>query len=242
MKRALITLLFLAAPWAASAQTSPNPSLGDPRLQTLIYNPTRPARMVAFPGTNLTVMLIPGDQIERVTVSDPSAFEVRATESNDSLTIMPLKPNTSASLVVEAKQRRYEFEVGTSGGLAAFLVQFLPFARPAPMPVPMATPMPPPMPPPLQIVQSPVRQYRVSGEKGLRPKAISDDGQRTYIEWNDAQSLPAVFGLGPTGNEEVAGGYIRAGRYTIDRVYTDLVFRIDNKKAQARRLPERKAR
>jgi type IV secretion system protein VirB9 len=168
------------APWSAVAQTMPSPSLDDPRLQTLVYDPARPARLVAFAGANLTLMLMPGDQIEKVTTSDRNAFDVRITESNDSLNIMPLRPDAAATLVVT--------------------------------------------------------NYKLSGDRSLLPAAMSDDGRRTYIQWGEYQSLPAVFGIGPTGQEEVVDGYVRDGKFTIDRVYGQIVFRIDKRQAIARRL------
>ena len=231
--RRIVLALLLSAPWAAVAQTMPSPSLDDPRLQTLIYDPARPARLVAFADANLTVMLLPGEQIEKVTTSDRNAFDVRITGSNDSLNIMPLRPDAAATLVVDTRQRRYEFDVGTKGGLAAYLVRFVPNAPAMPMPGPMPMPMRPPGAPPLAVVDN---SYRLSGERSLLPTGMSDDGRRTYIQWGDSQSLPAVFGIGPTGQEEVVDGYMREGKFTIDRVYGQIVFRIDKRQATARRL------
>lgn len=77
--------------------------------------------------------------------------------------------------------------------------------------------------------------YRLRGSRELRPEAISDDGMKTYIEWGRYQSLPAVFGVGPSGNEEVVDGYMRDDVFTIDRVYEHLVFRLDREEAFARR-------
>ena len=224
-------LLILAAPAAAMAQSAPNPSLDDPRLQTLSYDPATPAHLVAFPGANLTVMLLPGDQIDKVTTSDRSAFDVKVTDSNDSLNILALRAGASASLVVETRQRRYTFDVATTGGLAAYLVRFLNNAPPAPPAIMPRPPMLSPTTPPATQAR-----YKLSGERALIPTNMSDDGERTYIEWGQYQPFPAVFGVGPTGQEEVVDGYMRGGRFTIDRVYSELVFRMDKKQAKARRL------
>jgi type IV secretion system protein VirB9 len=201
--------------------------MDDPRLQTIAYDPSRPIRLVAFPDANLTVMLLPGESIDRVVLSEGGMFDVRITGSNDSLNIVPLRADAAATLLVDTGQRRYEFELDTGEGLAAaYLVRFLPQQAP-PMPVPPVAP----------IDQAAMTgEYRLSGEQALRPTRIGDDGTRTYIEWGEYQSLPAVFGIGPTGKEEVVDGYMRDGRFTIDRVYAELVFRIDRKKAAARRL------
>jgi len=227
--RSLLAALLLASSAAATAQSAPSPSLDDPRLQTVPYDPSRPAHLFAFPGANLTVMLLPGEQITQVSISDKSAFDVRITDSGDSLNIMAERPSASASLAVQTKQRRYGFNVDTSGGLAAYLVRFVSNAPAPPIPPPLPTNAPKAGP----VAPS---QYRVSGEQALRPSKMSDDGERTYIEWGQYQSLPAVFGVGPTGQEEVVDGYMRGGKFTIDRVYGEIVFRMDKKEARARRL------
>lgn len=221
---AAAALAALAA--GASAQVSPSPGFDDPRLQTVTYDPSRPVRLVAFPDATLTVMLLPGEQITRVTVSDPLAFEARATGANDSLGVRPLRADATATLLVDTAQRRYEFELATGNGLtAAYVVRFVggssapPVAQRAPTPAATGA-------------------YRLSGERDLLPSRIADDGTRTYLEWTATQSLPAVFGIGYNGEEEVVDGYMRDGVFTIDRVYGELVFRIDKKRARARRVGE----
>jgi type IV secretion system protein VirB9 len=222
--RFLPALLLASLPGTAVAQQAPTPSVEDPRLQSVAYDPARPVRLVAFPNSTLTVMLLPGDRIERIVVSDPAAFEVRATGPNDGLTVAPLSSYSEATLLVDTSLRRYEFDLATGSGLAAaYLVRFTgPGGNP------------PPASRPSDAVQT-GGEYRISGEAELRPSRIRDDGERTYIEWGRYQSLPAVFGIAANGEEEVVDGYMREGVFTIDRVYHELVFRIDRKRAKARR-------
>jgi type IV secretion system protein VirB9 len=224
MRTLLAALLAAGLAGAASAQVAPVPGMDDPRLQTVAYEGSRPVRVVAFPGANLTVMLLPGEQVQRVTLSDGSMFEVRVTSSNDSLNIRPLRPDAAATLVVESRLRRYAFELATGSGLAAaYVVRFIDGDEP--------DELPPSSEPPLL-----TGAYRLSGERALRPASVGDDGLRTYIAFGEYQALPAVFGIGPTGEEEVVDGYMRDGVFTIDRVYGELVFRIDSKRAKARRM------
>lgn len=79
-------------------------------------------------------------------------------------------------------------------------------------------------------------RYRLSGERALRPVQMSDDGLRTYIVWGPEQALPAVFAVTATGAEEIADGHMRDGVFTIDRVHSRLIFRIDKKAARAERI------
>lgn len=224
MKRLLSIPVAGCLTATAFAQVAPSPSFEDPRLQTITYDPGRSVRLVVFPSATMIVMLLPGDRIGRVIISDRDAFDVKVTGSNDSLNIRALRQDASASLVVETSQKRYEFELDAGTGLAAaYMVRFIsatpPSARQAPAEaIPVFTGV-----------------YRLSGDRALRPKTIGDDGARTYIEWDEDRPLPAVFGIGPTGKEEVVDGHMRDRRFTIDRVYEELWFRIDDKRAKARR-------
>jgi type IV secretion system protein VirB9 len=212
----------------ASAQVAPSPGFDDPRLQTVSYDPSRPVRLVAFPDASLTVMLLPGEQIQRVAVSDPLAFEARATGANDSVSIRPLRADATATLLVDTMQRRYEFDLATGNGLAAaYVVRFVGGNAAPPAASVLAQRVAP---------AAATSAYRLSGERTLMPSKIVDDGARTYLEWDVYQSLPAVFGIGYNGEEEVVDGYMRDGVFTIDRVYGELIFRIDDKRARARRV------
>ena len=77
--------------------------------------------------------------------------------------------------------------------------------------------------------------YRLRGDRTVRPADLSDDGYKTRITYAPGQALPAVFAIGPTGEEEVVNGYMRGDVFVIDRVYSELVFRIDKEKATAQR-------
>lgn len=224
MTRLLPVLLLAALPGAALAQQAPTPSFDDPRLQSVAYDPAQPVRLVAFPNSTLTVTLLSGDRIERLVISDPAAFDVDVTGPGDGLHIAPLRADGAATLLVDTSLRRYEFDLATGEGLAAaYLVRFVdPRGSPSAAAPTAVRPM--------------TGEYRLTGDRTLQPSRIGDDGQRTYLEWDEHQSLPAVFGIGANGEEEVVDGYMREGVFTIDRVYGELVFRIDRKRAKARRV------
>jgi len=235
MKGALLGLLIALVPAALSAQISPSPGFDDPRLQTIAYDPAQRVRLVAFPQAPLTVILLPGDRIERATLSDRSAFEVKVVGNNDTLSIAALRAGAEATLLVDTNLRRYEFVLATGEGLlAAYVVRFTSPAASGAALGPELSPFDEASSQPLPMIG----EYRLAGDSQLRPSSIGDDGQRTYIEWGEYQSLPAVFGVGPSGEEEVVDGHMRSGVFTIDRVYGELVFRIDRDRARARRVTE----
>lgn len=230
--RLVLSAAFLSsASWAQLAST---PGLDDPNVHTISYDPAHLVRLVALPDAPLTVILLPGDRIERTALSDGSAFDVKIVGDDDALSIAALRADADATLLVDTNLRRYEFALETGRGLsAAYLVRFTPQTTPPPLASGLA-PSAPGLSPPAPVIG----EYRVTGDSQLRPGSISDDGQRTYIEWGEYQYLPAVFGVGPSGEEEVVDGHMRGGVFTIDRVYGELVFRIDGDRARARRLTE----
>ena len=101
---------------------------------------------------------------------------------------------------------------------------------------------PTPMRLPIMSTASPIAaeertaMWKLSGSKELLPASIRDDGTHVYIQWGATQAIPAVFAIERRGSEEMVNDYMRNGAFTIDRVYDDLVFRIDKISATARRI------
>lgn len=228
MRRILLAGAFLlSAP--AMAQTAPIPSFDDPRLQTIAPPPPgQSVRLVAFPDAPLSLVFAPGETVQRALISDSNAFAVAVVGRNDTLSIEPHQPGAMATLTVTTNRQNYTFDIETGSGLAAaYLVRIV--AGPPAQPVQPASLAPPPP-------ETMIGQYRLSGSNALRPTEIADDGNKTYVRWGRYQSIPAVFGVTPTGGEEVVDGHMREGVFTIDRVYPELVFRIDKEKVEAKRL------
>lgn len=219
-------MLLCTAP--LTAQVFPIPGPETPRIQTADWRPGEPLVLTALPQTALTVMLEPGETIQRATLGGSPAWEVAVSAEADSFQITPLGGAEPANLTVQTDRRAYSFLLETGDGLqAAYLVR-LQFGGGTPVP-------------PLQSGQSPTDltgldwSYRLRGDQSVRPAAIRDNGDKTVIEYAPGQALPAVFAIGPTGDEEVVDGYMRDGLFVIDRVHEELVFRIDKAKATARR-------
>lgn len=218
-----IFLFGVAAP--LYAQVAPMPGPDDPRLQTLVQPSGQRARLVVFPEASLTLIMRRGERIQRVSLSDSSAFRVTLTGDNDSISITPLHPGAVAAISLQTNVGSHEFDVETGRGLAAaYVVRMLGPTPPMPSDIRQG--------PPADLA-SMTGRYRVKGDRSLRPRQIADDGAKTYIEWAEGQSIPAVLGIGATGEEEVVPGYMRHGMFTIDRVYPELVFRIDRHQTTA---------
>lgn len=223
-----LTIALLAAP-AAQAQIVPNLELDNPRLQTVQWEDGLEILLTVMPSTGLTIMLESGEQIERVTMSDPIDFDVRVSPEGNSLLVLPNGNELAGRMVVDTDRRSYPFSLRTGEGLtAAYLVRFTYGNSPAADLAPQAALATPDT--------SGARwTYRLRGDSEVRPQSIRDDGTRTYITYHADQALPAVFAIGQTGDEEMVNGHMRGDIFVIDRVYSELVFRLDDERARARR-------
>ena len=193
------------------------PVSGDARLT--LHTALRTPQTILFPQ---------GEQIIDVTVSDPAIYRPGVSMAGDSLVLVPDSEIGFAQMTVETLGGVYEFDlVPVQAGQAPLVVQVggaqLPLAGGGSQP---------------QEVPPDTSQYRLRGDRAVQPAAISDDGTKTYLIWGEKQAMPAVFAIGPSGEEEMVEGYMRGGVYTIDRVYAELVFRIDKEKARAQRRRE----
>ena len=225
MKRWLALCLGLAAASAGHAQVFPSPGPDTPRIQTAQWVSGQPIVLTALPETTLTVMLEPREAIQRVTLSGDRSWDVAVSAEADSFQVTPQIGAAPATLRVDTNGRSYEFALETGQGLMAAYVVRLQYERfdPAQDLAPDTIPT--------DLTWS----YRLRGDREVRPASVRDNGTKTVIDYAPGQALPAVFAIGPSGDEEVVDGYMRGDAYVIDRVHEELVFRIDREKATARR-------
>ncbi len=214
-------LLLCAAPLVA--QIVPQPGPDTPRVQTVSYIAHQQVLLTMLPDTPITVMLEPGELIADVRPQAGDDFRIRVSSERNSFMILPTRGAQSGLLEVSTPAREYSFMLRVDQGYgAALLVRFVgeqavteDYSAPS---HPTQTWL-----------------YRLRGDREVRPESLSDDGIKTRITYAPGQALPAVFAIGPTGDEEVVNGYMRDGVFILDRVYEKLVFRIDREKATARR-------
>lgn len=227
MRRPTALGLLIAAallPAAAAAQVRPEPGPGDPRIQTVLFDPDQVVLLRVPTGYQLTLELAPDERIENVAVGDSGAWQVTPNKRGDRLFIKPVQGGVTTNMTVVTDAHAYLFELSPgSVGDAAFTVRFR--YPPPPAPAQPDTPA------------IAAGRYKLSGDASIRPDAISDDGNKTYIMWRADQTLPAVFVIDRDGKETLADGAMRDGRYVLDTVNNKIVFRLDNKVAGAARVP-----
>jgi type IV secretion system protein VirB9 len=221
----LVALIGALVAQPAMAQLRPTPGAGDPRIQTVLYDPDQVVLLQVSTGYQLTVEFAPDERIENVAVGDSGAWQITPNKRGDHLFIKPTTNSVITNLTVITDARTYVFELAPGGGVTpAYTIRF-DYPKP-PAPEAGATPA-------LE-----AGRYKLSGAPALRPDAISDDGVKTYIIWREDQTLPAVFVIDRQGRETLADGAMRDGRFVLDSVNDRLIFRFDKQTAGALRVPQ----
>ena len=231
MRLAVAILLLALGPTPLVAQIKPEPGPGDPRIQSVLYDPNQVVQLQAAPGYQLGVEFASDEQIENVAVGDSSAWQVTPNRRGDHLFVKPVAAGVSTNLTVVTSARVYLFELIPLYGAAPDMAFTVRFRYPGGAAAAAQEELPP-----IDVA------YRVSGARALRPSRIGDDGTHTYIEWPEDRSLPAVYAIDAQGQETLVNGGMRDGVFVIDGVAQRLVFRIDRNVARAVRIPPKRPR
>lgn len=230
MTRALVALLLSAAATGTVAQDLPPPPPPPGSVHVLVvdYAEDRVVPLQGAPGYQVAIEFGGDERIENVAVGDSGAWQVTSNKRGDHLFVKPVQGGVSTNMVVVTDRRLYTFDLMPLMGSPDQMVYAIRFRYPPP-----AAPGP--------AMGEMTGYYRLSGDRAIRPSAISDDGVHTYMEWPAGVALPAIYALDGDGRETLANGAMRDGVYVVDSVGARLVFRRDARVAHARRLvPKRR--
>jgi type IV secretion system protein VirB9 len=190
-------------------------------------------RLKVARGGDLIVVLAEGEKPQSVSSGAPTSWSVLIGEPANTIVIHASAEAHDTFLSILTDQRSYNFLLSAVAPTRAAYQVRMDYTGPDPTSA---------SPSPTSSIVGGRPRYQMSGNRELRPIAITDDGSKTYIEWSADQAIPAVFALNRLNREETVDGYMREDIFTIDRVYDRLVFRIDRAVTIARRRVERKRR
>lgn len=219
-----ILMVLLATPVAAQVIPTPDPT--NPRLQSVRAMAGQEISLVALPQTDLMLLFPPYETIQSVETDEPTIGYSISSERN-ALALSPRTEGALGRVKVTTDRASYSFTLRTGIDLmAAYMVRIADAADWG------ATRS--------QANNSAAGSerwwsYQIKGHDAVKPVGIRDDGEKTYILFAPNQLLPAIFAISPTGDETLTNGYMRGSQFVLDRVWAELVFRIDDNKATARR-------
>lgn len=219
----LLLLLMIGAP--LSAQVRPIPGKGDPRLQTIEYNPDQIVQLAVASGYQLMVNFAPGERIETIAVGDSGAWQVTANKRGDFLFIKALGDGRTTNMTVVTDARVYLFELLPSTPYASEQAFSLRFTYSEAEEAVKA-----------EAVAVVRYRYRIGGAQALRPSSVVQEGENVVVEWPETVALPAIFRIEEDGNETLVNSVIENGRFVIAGLPKRLIFRLDRQVAKAVRI------
>lgn len=233
----LASIAFLVAT-PAMAQVQPIPGDGDPRLQTIDYNPGQIVELRGAPGYQLMVELSPDEEIQSVALGDNTAWQVSVNKAGDRLFLKPAQSDTATNMTVVTSVRIYNFDLFSLLAPAADMPYTVQFRYPASL-AQAANAQYPDAP----TGDTSLNKYRTSGDRLLRPVSVTDDGQHIYVRWARNAPIPAVYTPDRFGKEMLVNGMMSADDvFVVDGTPPKLTFRIDNVIARAERVTGRRRR
>jgi type IV secretion system protein VirB9 len=215
-----VSIALVAFP--LSAQTYPQPGAGDPRIQTVQYDPAQIIRLSVAPGLQTMVELAPGENIQTIGVGDSAAWQVSAGKRGDFFFIKNVGATALTNMSVVTAARVYNFELTPGSGYGEISPYHIRVEYPSQTQG-------------VAVVDSePKFQFRLSGSKAIRPESVYQQGVRTIVEWTADAALPAIFSF-ENGSESLVNGEMQDGRFVIVGTPAKLIFRLGRQTAYATR-------
>jgi type IV secretion system protein VirB9 len=228
----LLAALLVTPP--AAADIRPHPAGGDPRIQSVGYDPSQVVQLQGTPGYQMTIQLSPDEQVQNVSIGDSTTWQVSVNHAGDHLFIKPTQAGAPTNMTVITSVRVYNFELVSLSFPTPDMAYTVQFDYPVQGPAPHSGP------PKDRAAIRRASRYRIGGDRTLRPTAVSDDGEHTYVSWPADHPIPATFQVGDDGAERLVNGGMRGEEFVVDGVAPRLVFRIDGRFAFAQKQEPRR--
>lgn len=219
MRWPVLLLLCISTPLTAQ-YNSPE----DNRFQTLAFQTDTVYSLNIEPGYQTAIIFAASEEVQSIALGDNNAWQVNPSGRGDMVFIRAGTGALATNMTIITDARIYVFDLTAGSGAHSYIVRF---DYPA-----LETESKFVSPEETSGIKG---LYRLSGTRALYPTGMEDDGTKTYINWPPSVMMPAVFAKDATGKEQVVDGQMRGGIFVIDRVYPKIIFRLDRKKATARR-------
>ncbi len=212
---ALVAGLACAAPAGAAAPL-------DPRIRVLPYDTDRVIALDAAFGFQTMIQFGPDEQIQNVSIGDGAAWQITPNKSATLIFVKPIDLAAQTNMTVVTDKRAYLFELSAHApgarGEPPYVIRF---SYPPPPAAPARADVVSGLPPPARRHAD----YAYTGARTNLPAEVFDDGELTYFRWPRGSATPALFVVGPDGQESVANYSVRDGYQVVEQVAPRFVLR-----------------
>ncbi len=227
----------IAAPLAAALIAFAVPAQADSRLVSHEYSADEVVRIDGKLGVQATIGFAEDEHIENVAVGDSQEWQITPNKRANLLFVKPLAAAARTNMTVVTDRRTYFFDlIAAPRAKPVYMLRFTykeeekapekpaqpdrasltPEERAAMSGDPVAAPADPAM---LNFA------WTRKGDAQLMPSRIYDDGEATYLLWNEKQAVPAILVRNEKGEEGPVNYAVRGNTIVIDDVPSLIVLR-----------------
>jgi type IV secretion system protein VirB9 len=222
MKR--IFLLALLLSMAAHAAQVPQSGPEDPRMRTVVYDPSQVVLIKGHYGFEQMVQLADDEKIESLAIGDSLAWQVAPNKQGNLLFLKPVEPKAHTNVAVVTNKRTYAFELVAVNLLAQvddmnYVVKFrYPQDEEAKVQAQLASAVhdqQQEVVPDQKVDPSAWNlDYTMQGKAEVAPLHVFDDGNFTYFQFKEHQDVPAIFLVADGKNESLLNYHV-SGKYVV---------------------------
>ncbi|PZR36679.1 P-type conjugative transfer protein TrbG [Caulobacter segnis] len=242
----LMACLALACPGIAAAE--PSVQLQVPGgAKRFDYRDETVYPVIATPGRITDIVLEPGEILVGsgpVAAGDTARWVIGDTTSGQGaqrrvhVMIKPTASGLATNLIINTDRRTYHLELRASARtwLSQVAWRYADAAPPVLAAAAIRGPGPEPIVPPEQPDRPLNLAYKINGPyPNWRPVAVSDDGQRVFVDFGPAvamDDLPPLYRIGPDGKTaELVNYRVEGRRIIVDRLFERAELRLGAKRA-----------
>ena len=231
---------LMAVLLATSLVAAPSLAQEDPRMVERLYDPTEIVRIEGKTNVLTTIRFGEGEQIENAAVGDSQAWQVTPNRRANLLFVKPLAPRATTNMTVVTNRHTYLFDLvaNPSARTPLYMLTFTypEELQPAEDETQLASAPPAVTANALEMaaanddyaVLDPAQlnfEWAGTGVQSLLPAQVYDNGEATFLQWPEGQSMPAILLRDHEGNEGPVNFAVRGDVIVLDLVPGEIVLR-----------------
>ena len=221
MKRLIMIALL---PVLAQAAELPESGPEDPRIRTVVYDPSQVVVIKGHAGFEQMIQFGDGEKIESLSIGDSLAWQIAPNKDGNLLFLKPVEAKAHTNLAVVSNKRSYAFELIAVNLLAevgdmSYIVRFrYPQEDEAKVQAQLAAnehdKQQEVVPDKRTDPSAWNLDYTFQGKTDLAPLHAFDDGTFTYFQFKEHQDVPAIFLVTDGKNESLLNFHV-SGKYVV---------------------------